>query len=59
MGLRGIGSVALVLLVFSSIAWGNTQDQQLAEKFSPILILVEDPTRTDRIVLFSEPVEII
>ena len=31
---------------------------ELAEKFSPILILTEHPTRTDRIVLYPEPVEI-
>ena len=30
----------------------------LAEKFSPILILTEHPTKKDRIVLFPEPVEI-
>ena len=46
---------------------GNTADhsfnmsvysKELAEKFSPILILTEHPTRTNRIVLFPEPVEI-
>ena len=31
---------------------------ELAEKFSPILILTEHPTRKNRIVLFPEPVEI-
>ena len=31
---------------------------ELAEKFSPILILTEHPTRTDRKVIFPEPVEI-
>ena len=48
-------------------AHGNTADRsfkmsvysiELAEKFSPILILTEHPTRKDRIVLFPEPVEI-
>lgn len=31
---------------------------QLAEKFSPILILTKDPTDSDRKVIFPEPVEI-
>ena len=46
---------------------GNTADRnfnmsiyskELAEKFSPILILTEHPSREDRKVIFPEPVEI-
>ncbi|MYD61426.1 MAG: hypothetical protein F4W91_10325, partial [Gemmatimonadetes bacterium] len=48
----------LLIYFLSSIAWGNTQDQQLAEKFSPILILVEDPTDSNKKVIFPELVEI-
>ena len=59
MGLCGIESVALVLLVFSSIAWGKTQDQLLAENFSPILIMAKDPENPGRKVIFPEPVEIV
>ena len=36
----------------------SVYSKELAEKFSPILILTEHPTRTDRIVLFPEPIEI-
>ena len=51
----------MLIFLFSSIVWGNTQDQDLAEKFSPILILTEHPSpdKKDRIVLFPEPVEIV
>ena len=36
----------------------SVYSKELTKKFSPILILTEHPTRTDRIVLFPEPVEI-
>ncbi len=60
MSLHGIGIVAVIFFVFSSLAWGNTQDEELAEKFSPILILTEHPSssKKGRKVIFPEPVEI-
>ena len=36
----------------------SVYSKELAKKFSPILILTEHPTRTNRIVLYPEPVEI-
>ena len=58
--LRGFGIAAILIFLFFSIAWGNTQDQLLAEKFSPILILTEHPSpdKKGRRVIFPEPVEI-
>ena len=52
------GLVGILLFVFSSMVWGNTQDEELAEKFSPILILAKEPENPDRKVIFPEPVEI-
>ena len=56
--LRGIGTIAILIFLFSSIAYSQTQDQQLAETFSPILILTEHPTKSGRKEIFPEPVEI-
>ena len=53
-----IGIAALLIFLFSSIAYSQTQDQRLAETFSPILILTEHPTKSGRKVIFPEPVEI-
>ena len=57
MKLHRVGIVAILLVFFAGTAWGNTQDQELAEKFSPILIFVEEPKNLDWKVIFPEPVE--
>ena len=48
----------LAFVVLSSLAHSKTQDELLAEKFSPILILAEEPENPGRRVIFPEPVEI-
>ena len=57
--LRGLGTAAILIFLLSSIAWSQTQDQRLAETFSPILILTTNPTKSDRKVIFPESVEIV
>ena len=50
--------LVLAFIVLSSLAHSKTQDELLAEKFSPILILAEEPENPGRRVIFPEPVEI-
>lgn len=57
-GAHGIGIATILIFVISSLADSKTQDELLAEKFSPILILAEEPENPGRKVIFPEPVEI-
>ena len=53
-----IGTAAIFIFLLSGIAYSQTQDELLAEQFSPILILTKNPTQPDREAIFPEPVAI-